>query len=207
MTERAPIPQPEPAPQPHEFNHNVVNQPNSFETIKIPAGENVQILIVSQGEITIMVNRMSEPARLTTEPTPVESTPLAPEPVAETHAAAATPETPKTPENERVDVRGYVATDPKFRERKEGKKTLKFVVAEHPDKTSTVFHNVTVWNERAEKLNGQLGVGEEVHVVGRKREFSYTDKKTGERKTSYEIYAFGVGKSKKPAKSEEPAGN
>ena len=199
MTERAPIPQPEPAPGPHEVNHDIVNASNAFETIKIPAGEQVQILFISQGEVTIMINRSGNP-------TPVESTPTAPEPVVETHAAAATPETPKTPENERVDVRGYVATDPKYRERKEGKKTLKFVVAEHPDKTSTIFHNVTVWNERAEKLNGQLGVGEEVHVVGRKREFSYTDKKTGERKTSYEIYAFGVGKSKKPIKNEERGG-
>ena len=189
MTERAPIPQPEPAPE--RVDNDIVNHTNSFETIKIPAGENVQIVIIPHGEVTIMVNRMgSEPIH-------------ADAPVVEAPA-----QTEQKPEREKVDITGRIATDPKYSERKAGRRTLKFVLAEHPEPATTNFHKITMWNERADKYNGTLTKGEEVRVVGNLREFTYTDKKTGEKKQGSEIYAWGVGKPKRerPSNSGASAG-
>ena len=114
-------------------------------------------------------------------------------------------QTEQKPEREKVDITGRIATDPKYSERKAGRRTLKFVLAEHPEPATTNFHKITMWNERADKYNGTLTKGEEVRVVGNLREFTYTDKKTGEKKQGSEIYAWGVGKPKRERPSNSGA--
>jgi single-stranded DNA-binding protein len=71
-----------------------------------------------------------------------------------------------------------------------------FSIAEHPDRDTTVWHDVAVFGERARRLQehvdaGELRVGQEVEVVGtvHRRERPTKD---GGTKTVEQIYAYAI---------------
>ncbi|MFG2858585.1 single-stranded DNA-binding protein [Streptomyces mirabilis] len=57
----------------------------------------------------------------------------------------------------------------------------------------TDFHRVTAWRSLAENVAGTLSKGMRVVVVGDLRQRSWTDEKTNEKKSAWEIEASAVG--------------
>ena len=96
-----------------------------------------------------------------------------------------------------IHVIGNVGQDPVLRYAKSGMAVLKFSVADtfkKDNKETTMWHNVTVFDEMAENVAELVKKGSRVIVHGRLSSSQYTDKE-GNEKTSYEIVASEVALS------------
>lgn len=103
---------------------------------------------------------------------------------------------------EKVKVVGRLGQPPQFRsipDKQAPDQELfigNFSIAEHPDRESTVWHDVAVFGERARKFqeafeNGDVKVGQEIEVVGavHRRERPTKD---GGTKEVEQIYAYAI---------------
>lgn len=117
-----------------------------------------------------------------------------------------------TPETPRVRVRGRIGQEAQFRTVPDKDLLVgSLSIAEHPDKDTTVWHDVAAFGERAQKLqeqfgSGELRVGQEVEVVGYLHRRERPTKEGGMR-TVEQIYAATikpvVNKPKAPAEGTE----
>lgn len=117
-----------------------------------------------------------------------------------------------TPETPRVRVRGRIGQEAQFRTVPDKDLLVgSLSIAEHPDKDTTVWHDVAAFGERAQKLqeqfgSGELRVGQEVEVVGYLHRRERPTKEGGMR-TVEQIYAATikpvVNKAKAPAEGTE----
>src|SRR5690348_3291996 len=101
----------------------------------------------------------------------------------------------ETKETPRVTVSGRIGGTPEFKTipQKDNLLVGKFSVAEHPAQDQTVWHRVTVFGDRAQKVqerftSGELRSGVEVAVTGYRHEHAYT-KKDGTPGLDVQIYA------------------
>lgn len=111
----------------------------------------------------------------------------------------------ETKETPRVSVSGRIGGAPEFVHIPQRDNLLvgRFSVAEHPSQDQTIWHKVTVFGERAQKLqerfdSGELHSGLEVAVTGYRHERAYT-KKDGTPGLDVQIYAVAI----EPAKSDQ----
>ena len=59
--------------------------------------------------------------------------------------------------------------------------------------TGTDFHRVTAWRSLAENVAGTLAKGMRVVIVGDLRQRTWTDEKTNEKRSAWEVEASAVG--------------
>jgi single-stranded DNA-binding protein len=77
-----------------------------------------------------------------------------------------------TPETPRIRVRGRIGQEAQFHIVPDKELLVGCLsIAEHPDKDTTLWHDVAAFGERAQKLqeqfgSGELRVGQEVEVIG-----------------------------------------
>ncbi len=106
-----------------------------------------------------------------------------------------------------ITVIGNVGQDPEVRFTKSGMAVAKFSVADtrgKDDKKTTIWHNVTVFDEQAQNVAEQVVKGSRVLVTGRLNKEQYTDKE-GNKRESVEIIADDVCLSLKwAAKGSRP---
>ena len=108
-----------------------------------------------------------------------------------------TQENRNTPETPRIKVRGRIGQEAQFRVVPDKDLLVgSLSIAEHPDKDTTIWHDVTAFGERAHKLQeqfdlGELRVGQEVEVVGYVHRRERPTKEGGTR-TVEQIYAATI---------------
>jgi single-stranded DNA-binding protein len=101
------------------------------------------------------------------------------------------------PETPRIRVRGRIGQEAQFRVVPDKDLLVgSLSIAEHPDKDTTVWHDVAAFGERAQKLqeqfgSGELRVGQEVEVVGYVHRRERPTKEGGTR-TVEQIYAATI---------------
>jgi hypothetical protein len=123
------------------------------------------------------------------------SPPLEEAPVAESRTAplestpAAAPGKERQP---RVEVFGNVGTQPRFRTTASGKDVLEFSIAEHPDKETTLWHNIVAFDQRARDLRETLQKGEALGIIGYPHMRVIPGKEGKPDKRVREIYMTGV---------------
>lgn len=105
--------------------------------------------------------------------------------------------------NAEIQIQGNLTADPELRFLDSGVATAQFSVASTPRikrgdewvDGETVFLRTTVWRELAEGAADALKKGDSVVVIGKLKQRSFEDKKTGEKRTVFEIDGEFVGKS------------
>jgi single-stranded DNA-binding protein len=109
---------------------------------------------------------------------------------------------PPAGENPKIRVRGRIGQAPQFRsvpdQKTPGQDLLvgNFSIAEHPDRESTVWHEVATFGDRSRRLQkqfdaGDLKVGQEVEVEGTVHRRDRPTKDGGTRIVE-QIYAYSV---------------
>lgn len=102
-----------------------------------------------------------------------------------------------------ISIVGNLTDDPELRFTPNGVAVAKFSVAvnrrtydaqagEWKD-AGTDFHRVSVWRSLAENVAGTLTKGMRVLVVGDLRQRTWTDEKTSEKRSAWEVDASAVG--------------
>lgn len=100
-----------------------------------------------------------------------------------------------------VLISGNVVADPDFRVTQSGTALCNFRVAVNRRfkdnktgewKDDTAWVSVDVWREAAERLRDRLKKGSPVHVEGRLKTDEWTDKKTGEKRSTLKVVARRV---------------
>lgn len=102
-----------------------------------------------------------------------------------------------------VTLVGNLTDEPELRFTPNGVAVAKFSVAVNRRQydrqanewreAGTDYHRVTVWRQLAENVAGTLSKGMRVVVVGDLRQRSWTDEKTSEKRTAWEVTAEAVG--------------
>ena len=97
-----------------------------------------------------------------------------------------------------VVIIGNLGANPELRYTQSGKPLVTMNVATNRkvrDEEVTTWHHVEVWDKLAENSAATLAAGTRVLVVGRQEQFSWEDKKTGEKRTKTIIVASDIGVS------------
>lgn len=102
-----------------------------------------------------------------------------------------------------ITIVGNLTDDPELRFTPNGAPVAKFSVAVNRrqfdrqanewKEAGTDFHRVTVWRSLAENVAGTLTKGMRVMVVGDLKQRSWTDEKTSEKRSAWEVEADAVG--------------
>lgn len=102
-----------------------------------------------------------------------------------------------------ITLVGNLTDDPELRFTPSGAPVAKFSVAVNRrtfdrqanewKEAGTDFHRVTVWRALAENVAGTLTKGMRVVVVGDLRQRSWTDEKTNEKRSAWEVEGSAVG--------------
>ena len=102
-----------------------------------------------------------------------------------------------------VTIVGNLTDDPELRFTPSGAAVAKFSVAVNRRQfdrqanewreSGTDFHRVTVWRSLAENVAGTLAKGMRVMVVGDLKQRSWTDEKTSEKRSAWEVEGSAVG--------------
>ncbi|MET7575568.1 single-stranded DNA-binding protein [Streptomyces sp. NPDC005492] len=102
-----------------------------------------------------------------------------------------------------ITIVGNLTDDPELRFTPSGAAVAKFSVAVNRRtydrqanewrESGTDFHRVTVWRSLAENVAGTLSKGMRVMVVGDLKQRSWTDEKTSEKRSAWEIEGSAVG--------------
>lgn len=93
---------------------------------------------------------------------------------------------------------GNLGANPELRYTQSGKPLVTMNIATNRkvrDEEVTTWHHIEVWDKLAENCAATLAAGTRVIVVGRNEQFSWEDKKTGERRTKSLIVATDVAVS------------
>jgi single-strand DNA-binding protein len=102
-----------------------------------------------------------------------------------------------------ITIVGNLTDDPELRFTPSGAAVAKFSVAVNRrtfdrqtnewKESGTDFHRVTVWRSLAENVAGTLTKGMRVMVVGDLKQRSWTDEKTNEKRSAWEVEGSAVG--------------
>ncbi|GGU53186.1 single-stranded DNA-binding protein [Streptomyces violascens] len=102
-----------------------------------------------------------------------------------------------------ITIVGNLTDDPELRFTPSGAAVAKFSVAVNRrqfdrqanewKEAGTDFHRVSVWRDLAEHVAGTLTKGMRVIVVGELRQHSWTDEKTNEKRSAWEVTANSCG--------------
>ena len=91
----------------------------------------------------------------------------------------------------RVELSGNLTRDPELQVTQSGKSLLKFGLAvgeKNGDKTYTHFFECVIWGKYGEVMQSYLSKGQHVAVAGTLHYSSWSDPKTGYKRSKVEVY-------------------
>lgn len=103
----------------------------------------------------------------------------------------------------RVELSGNLTRDPELQVTQSGKSLLKFGLAvgeKNGDKTYTNFFECVIWGKYGEVMQSYLSKGQKVAVAGSLHYSSWSDPKTGYKRSKVEVYVRDVDTWSPPAR-------
>ena len=103
----------------------------------------------------------------------------------------------------RVELSGNLTRDPELQVTQSGKSLLKFGLAvgeKNGDKTYTHFFECVIWGKYGEVMQSYLSKGQHVAVAGTLHYSSWSDPKTGYKRSKVEVYVRDVDMWSPPAR-------